>query len=171
MKFLIILGLLIGFLWASVSAQAERGVLNQSNASTKALATHRSKLPENIRKLLPKKGLVFLSGGFMSSARRIVVNLETGDLKYAIGETGVSSLDLKNEKILLLTPDEKVKLVRLADSIWSSSRSFMRDKPIADFDVRLILCDDEWVKDIQSYGPPIGKVEQLYTLTWSLVPN
>ena len=156
---------------ACSNKSTDGGTLSQSYACTKVQATERSKQPEEIRKLLPRGGFVFLSGGFMSSARRLVVDLEAGELRYTRGELGASSIDLAREKTLPLKPGDKAELVKLANSIWSSSRSFSNDSPIADFDVRLILCDDEWVKDIRSYGPPVDTVDQLYTRAWGLVPE
>jgi hypothetical protein len=145
--------------------------LNQSYANTKVQATERSKQSEEIRGLLPRKGFVFLSGGLVSYARQLVVDLETGELKYAIGKSNASSIDLTKGKVLVLTSGNKAELVKLANSIWVSSRDFTNSSPTVDFDVRLILCDDEWVKDIESYGPPVDTVDQLYTLAWGLVPK
>jgi hypothetical protein len=150
---------------------AGRGDLNRGDAGAKVRATPRSKLPDNVRGLLPQRGLVFFSGGITSAARRLTVDLQTGELKYAVGKEGDSALGPMNEKTLMLSPADKAEIIRLADAIWASSSRFMRDRPIADFDVRLILCDGDQVRDIQSFGPPVGEVDALYTRVWELVPG
>ncbi|MBE0585208.1 MAG: hypothetical protein IH612_15790 [Desulfofustis sp.] len=168
----IILG--AAFLYWDVSMAAETKLEEKdakiAYATQKTDCKKRRDLPEEVRLLLPEKGLVFLSGGFVSVARRLRLDLSAGVINYGNSGKGESSVGiLETEGTRKLTSKEMKPVVMLANVIWASEKKFTRFPPIADFDVWLVLCDGEEVKDIQSYGPTIDEVGQLYTLLWNLV--
>lgn len=140
-------------------------------AAQKAEWTQRRELDAAVRRHVPARGLLFLSGGFVSRARRLSLSLPDGTLSYAQGAVNASAAGkLEKQGKLKLEPQQLARAVRLANNIAASKKSFMNLPPIGDFDVRLVLADKHQVKDLDAHGPAIGPVEELYTYLWSLVP-
>lgn len=141
-------------------------------AAQKAAWTQRRELDAAVRRHVPPRGLLFLSGGIVSRARRLSLLIPEGTLTYAQGAVNASATaKLEKEGTLKLTPEQLSRAVRLANNIAASKKSFMNLPPVADFDVRLVLADQRQVKDLDAHGPPIGPVEELYAYLWSLVPK
>lgn len=137
-------------------------------ASSKERWTAKADQSPELKTLLPDKGLVFLSGGLTSSARRLTVDVQTGSMSYGIGKRGASSLGAFEEKRRALSPKQLEQVLALANQIWASKKDFVHRPAIADFDVRLVLSDGDKIRDIESYGPPKDEVDQLYTYLWDL---
>jgi hypothetical protein len=130
------------------------------------------------RRFWPEKGFVFFSGGFVSLPGRLSFDLSTGIIKYSNYrnlEQGKSLFESNTtEESRKLTPEQTSQVISLVNVIWASDKTFSRYpplEPIADFDVRLILCDCEAVRDIDSYRPPIDEVQKLYNLLWDFADH
>ncbi|MFA6549946.1 MAG: hypothetical protein WCT36_01155 [Candidatus Gracilibacteria bacterium] len=109
---------------------------------------------------LPKNGIVFNSGGFMSSNRQIIIDTDNKTINYKI--------DPKTEGEINLSDDNLKQIITLTSEIQSGKKDFSNFPPIADFTVNLIIINNDIHKTIESYGPPIDEVDQLYTYVWNL---
>jgi hypothetical protein len=148
-----------------------RGPL-KNYAPVKISSSPRRSLDPALAKLAPERGFIFLSGGFVSTPRRCVVDLQRGTFVLEDGgKLGASSFEPHARRVeRALAPQETADLTAKANAVWASSDSFMNMPPIADFDVRLVLADGEAVRDIRSYGPPRGAVDALYDAAMLLAP-
>ncbi|OGJ53662.1 hypothetical protein A2448_00715 [Candidatus Peregrinibacteria bacterium RIFOXYC2_FULL_41_22] len=115
---------------------------------------------EKMNQSLPKNGIVFNSGGFTSSNRQIIVDLDNKTINYKI--------DPKTEEKVDLSEDNLKQILALMYKIQNSQKDFSNFPPTADFTVNLILINNDIHKTIESYGPPIDEVDQLYTYVWNL---
>jgi len=109
---------------------------------------------------LPKNGIVFNSGGLMSSSRQIIIDIDNKTMNY--------NTDPKTERKVDLSDNNLKQILALMYKIQNSQKDFSNFPPTADFTVNLILINNDIHKTIESYGPPIDEVDQLYTYVWSL---
>jgi hypothetical protein len=126
------------------------------------------KMPEQVRSILPERGIVFISGGLMSSGSRLVLDIDKKKIEYAMNK-GANSTPygkLPGGGSIQLNDQDLENAVQMANAIWASDKSFSRMPPIPDFDVILILADGKEFKGIYSYGPPVGEVDELYKFLW-----
>ncbi len=129
------------------------------------------KVPEQAKSLLPKKGIVLIGGGLMSAGSRAVVDIERKVLSFG-KNNGANSTPygkLPDEGSMAITDADFEKIINLANRIWESEDSFYNMPPIADFNAIIILADGQEIKMINSYGPPVGVVDELYSFIWKLV--
>lgn len=143
-------------------------------AEKKAVTSPETEIPKQAKPYLPKRGFLFVSGGFMSDGSRLVVDLDQKKLSYAEnrGNNSTPYGKLPKEDKFLLNVYELANILTLANQIWSSNnRSFMRfpPQPTADYNVILFLADQGSYRVIKSYGPPVGTVEKLHEYVWELV--
>jgi len=131
-------------------------------------------LPEQAVKFIPQNGILFASGGFMSSARRMAIDFDKKTLKYfEDNDQNADPFKISPNKEEHLTIDQIKKIVDMSNGIWESDKSFSNMPPIVDFEVTLIMSSYtdlvRYYKMIDSYGPPKEEVEELYDYVWSLV--
>jgi len=128
-------------------------------------------VPEKARPFLPSKGILFLSGGLTSYARRVIVDLDKQTISFAEATTkGGSTYADMNTSVAPLTQVQIKKITSLINEISSSKNSFTAERPMLDFNVVLFLVKDGVVKVINSFGPPVGEVSDLYYYLWRLLP-
>lgn len=164
-KLLIIVILLVSVVLISGCTQKE----SKSDDTKKGI----NDIPEQAKELLPKQGIVFISAGHVSSGRKLIIDTENKALDFGINSDSGSSPygKLPVEGKINLIDDNLNEIISLADKIWSSDEDFSNFPDItADFDVILILVDNDKTKVIKSYGPPVREVEKLYDYVWNLVP-
>jgi len=121
---------------------------------------------EAFRNLLPEKGLIFISGGITIPHPVVYIvdltqnTIVTNGTEFKLTGVGATALPMSGQVERLIT---------LSNAIWASKSEFKNFPPkSADWDVRLILSDGEIVKDINSYGPPVAEVSELYDLIISI---
>jgi len=137
-------------------------------APVKAVLHPPDVIPADARKWLPRRGLLFVSGGLMSAGRWLSVDFDSGQLRCAVNPRPNSPAfepgPLVRERFL----EEPVlaEVRKLAAAVWADPRPFTNTRPIIDFDVCLILAESGLYRFIQSWGPAVAEVDRLYTLLW-----
>ncbi|MBI2609835.1 hypothetical protein HYW53_01510 [Candidatus Giovannonibacteria bacterium] len=139
-------------------------------AHVKTQVDNVSDIPQGAEKYLPAKGFLFVSGGFVSTPRRLTVDISKNLLSYGIGQNKNQTPyeKLSQEKEIILKKHNLEEIVSIANEIWLSNKNFSSNNITADFNVLLILSDSGKVRIINSYGPPVDEVANLYNLLWNL---
>lgn len=127
-------------------------------------------IPSSIKLFLPQQGGAFISGGLTSLGRMVVFDLATRQVTLLEGDQTGQAVD--SEKAtrtqIALSNKDLERLEQLSRKISRSSQDFQNSQPMADFDVLLALRFDGMTRVIQSYGPPVSYVDELYTFLWNL---
>jgi hypothetical protein len=135
-----------------------------SFGACKVRTVKRSSLASEDLALVPTSGFVLWSGGFMSSVGVYAFDVQTQQLSFYRSKTLEHTLTLDDLKqVAAVSHDESDALVALSNQIWASRDSFMNNSPNADQNVRLMLADNGEIKDISSYGPPHGALDELFS--------
>ncbi len=125
-------------------------------------------IPTHLGPLLPQNGGVFVSGGFMSAGRMVIFDLDTKRVTLVEGHhknvAANPETDAKTKQ--LLTDEEGAELEHLSLLVLLSPQLFINQSPTADFDTLLVLRRDGLFRTIQSYGPPVSYVKDLYDFLW-----
>lgn len=121
---------------------------------------------------LPDDGFLISTGGTQSSTALYVVNLDDCVVKLFQG-TGkgepVSSNALPVGTINL-KPNERNKLREMVEQILNSRQSFSRFPPQnSSFNLTMTISTPTGLKYINSYGRPVGKVEEAFDYLLQLV--
>lgn len=157
-----------GKLRDSMSESANKTLVKYASIKTKI--DDASLIPKGAEKYLPKKGFLLVSGGSQSVSRRLAVDVDLRSLSYAVSQNmNQTPYEKSKEEQRMVLPEQDLQnLVSIADKIWASDKDFSSNIITADFNVLLILADDGKVKVINSYGPPVDEVNELYELAWNL---
>jgi hypothetical protein len=126
---------------------------------------------KEIEAFLPGDGLVFFSGGIVSAPRRLEIDFHQGELRWFQGsKKGESATSLRKPGDRQTLSKAEVQHIRkeLGAIQKATATDFMNMPPIADFDVRLIWRTDGKTGEVDSYGPPRGKMDELYGYLWGL---
>lgn len=118
-------------------------------------ATPRSRLPAAIQPHLPMKGIYAAGGGLVSSAWRVVVDL---DRKTIFGGTSQGANTpsfgkLDKEATRPLTPANEKLLWKLAEDARAEPPATTPPRPTADYDEVLVVLDGDEAFYLQGYGP------------------
>lgn len=121
----------------------------------KRVITPRSKLPAAIQPLLPARGVYIAGGGLVSSAWRVVLDL---DKKTIYGGTATranapSTGRMDKEDTRDLSPRNEVHLTKLAEDVWREIPPEGAPDPTADYDEIFVILDGEDAFFLQGYGP------------------
>jgi hypothetical protein len=117
--------------------------------------TPRSKLPTAVLPLLPTHGVYAAGGGLVSSAWRVVLDL---DAKTLYGGTASASNapsfgPMDKESTKDLSPRNEQHLMGLAHAAWNEPPPSTPSDPTADYDEVLIVLEGEDAFFVQGYGP------------------
>ena len=130
-----------------------------------------SKIIDLAKPFLPKNGIILLGGGITSPATRLTLDFEAKTLTYVINKDKNSSPfdpSLPIEKFEFSNNDLK-NIQDITEIIWGNSKSFTNKQPIADFNLVVILSKEGTFKVINSYGPPVEEVNELYQKVYNLL--
>lgn len=132
-----------------------------------------NKIPEEVRPLLPTKGFLFASGGLTSATRRLTIDWDKKTINFGenLNKNSSAYEKMTHENTAQLTDAQLQKINALINEIVNSKEKFSNSRPLVDFDVKLFLVWNDEVKIIDSYGPPVGKVKELYNYVWGLIPE
>ena len=125
-----------------------------ANANTRPI-TPRTKLPAAIQPLLPRHGVYVAGGGLVSSAWRIVLDLE-GKTLYA-GTASASNapsfgpMDKESKKNLSQRNEQL--LMELANAAWTEAPPDEPADPTADYDEVFIVVSGDDAFYLQGFGP------------------
>jgi hypothetical protein len=117
--------------------------------------TPRSKLPPALLPLLPRRGVYAAGGGLMSSAWRVVLDLDAKTLYggSAAADNAPSFGKMDKESTRPLTPANEQRLMQLAYAAWLEPRPGAPPAPTADYDEILIVLDGDDTFYVQGFGP------------------
>jgi hypothetical protein len=125
-----------------------------TNATTRPV-TPRSKLPAAIQPLLPRHGVYVAGGGMVSSAWRVVLDLEAktlyGGSAAASNAPSFGPMDKESRKDL--SPRNEQLLMELSNAAWTEVPP---DEPLdatADYDEIFIVVSGDDAFFLQGYGP------------------
>lgn len=124
--------------------------------------------------LMPSTGLTFLTGGVTSRSAAYIFDISSASLIVIKARDAGRPVDsAKDEKQQIKVSQAGLsEILRLSNVIWMSEKTYSNFPPKSpSFDVRLILIDQDTVKDIQSYGPPRGEVQELFNLILKFASN
>ena len=125
-----------------------------TNATTRPV-TPRSKLPAAIQPLLPRHGVYVAGGGLVSSAWRVVLDLEAKTLYGGSASTsnapsfGPMDKELKKD----LSPRNEQHLMELANAAWTEVPPDEPLDPTADYDEVFIVVSGDDAFYLQGFGP------------------
>jgi len=124
------------------------------NANTRPV-TPRSTLPAAIQPLLPRHGVYVAGGGLVSSAWRIVLDLEAKTLYAGTASTpnapSTGAMDRESKKDL--SPRNEQHLMELANAAWNEAPPDEPLNPTADYDEVFIVVSGDDAFFLQGYGP------------------
>ena len=125
-----------------------------TNANTRTI-TPRSKLPDAIQPLLPRHGVYVAGGGMMSSAWRVVLDLEAktlyGGSASASNAPSFGPMDKEFKKDL--SPRNEQLLMELANAAWTEARPKEPFQPADDYDEIFIVLSGDDAFFLQGFGP------------------
>lgn len=116
--------------------------------------TPRNKLPPALLPLLPKHGVYIAGGGLVSSAWRVVLDL---DAKTLYGGTAAASNapsfgPMDKESTKELSPRNEQHLMGLAHAAWNEPPSAPEDATV-DYDEVFIVLEGDDTFYLQGFGP------------------
>jgi hypothetical protein len=123
--------------------------------TTKRVITPRAKLPEAIRPLLPQHGIYVAGGGLVSSAWRVVVDVDANTIYggTARGANAPSFGKMEKEQTRALSQRNEVLLMRMAEDAWREVPPNERPDPTADYDEIFVVLDGDDAFYLQGFGP------------------
>ncbi len=139
-------------------------------AEGQTVETPADDIPENIKPFLAENGGVFISGGLTSVGRMVIFDVDTKRVTFLEGNTTGQAVnpETATKTELTLSKEKAKELEKIIWRIIPSPQLFMNSQPSADFDTVLTLRSRGFIRVIQSYGPPVSYVEDLYTFLWNL---
>lgn len=117
--------------------------------------TPRSQLPAAIQPLLPKRGVYVAGGGLVSSAWRVVLDLDAKTI-YAGSATRARAPSfgpMDKEATKDLSQRNQELLMGLANAAWSEPASKDPPNPTADYDELFIVLEGDDSFYLDGYGP------------------
>ncbi len=117
--------------------------------------TPRSKLPAAILPLLPKHGVYVAGGGLVSSAWRVVLDLDAKTI-YAGSATRPNAPSfgpMDKEATKDLSQRNQELLMGLANAAWAEPPSQDPPNPTADYDELFIVLEGDDTFFLEGYGP------------------
>ena len=139
---------------ASCASDGAKPPHNTSNAMNRVV-TPRSKLPAAIQPLLPKHGVYVAGGGLVSSAWRVVLDLDAktlyGGSAAKPNAPSFGPMDKENKKDLSQRNEEL--LMGLANAAWHEPPSTEPVNPTADYDEVFIVLEGDDTFFLQGFGP------------------
>jgi len=124
------------------------------NANARPI-TPRSKLPASIQPLLPRHGVYVAGGGLVSSAWRVVLDLEAktlyGGTASASNVPSTGPMDRESKKDL--SPRNEQHLMELANAAWNEVPPDEPLNPTADYDEVFIVVSGDDAFFLRGYGP------------------
>lgn len=123
--------------------------------TTKRVITPRGKLPAAIRPLLPEHGIYIAGGGLVSSAWRVVVDVDKNTIYGGTASTPntASFGPMEKEKTRDLSQRNEVLLMRLVEDAWREEPPKQPPDPTADYDEVMIVVDGDDAFYLQGFGP------------------
>lgn len=133
--------------------------------------TPKAALNAGVLEFLPQRGVLLMSGGLLSPARRAAVELHAGtsisEIRYALGEGPSAPKD--DEAMRLLSDGEAARMTNLVNRVSVSTSSDREWEDDNHFAVSVTLADGDEVKHVVLYGRPTGEMEALYSYVWTLI--
>ena len=125
-----------------------------TNANTRTI-TPRSKLPAAIQPLLPRHGVYVAGGGLVSSAWRVVLDLEAKTLYggSASASNAPSFGPMEKESRKDLSPRNEKLLMDMANAAWTEVPPDEPVDPTVDYDEIFIVLSGDDAFFLQGYGP------------------
>ena len=125
-----------------------------TNANTRPI-TPRSKLPAAIQPLLPRHGVYVAGGGLLSSAWRVVLDLEAKTLYggSASASNAPSFGPMEKESRKDLSPRNEKLLMDMANAAWTEVPPDEPVDPTVDYDEFFIVLSGDDAFFLQGYGP------------------
>lgn len=132
----------------------QRTPANRSNAMNRPV-TKRTALPAAIQPLLPRHGVYAAGGGLVSSAWRVVLDLDAQTLYggTATGSNAPSFGPMDKEATRPLTPPNAQHLMQLAYAAWSEPAPERPPSPTADYDEVFLVLEGDDAFYLQGFGP------------------
>ncbi len=117
--------------------------------------TPRSKLPAAVQPLLPRHGVYAAGGGMMSSAWRVVLDLEAktlyGGAASATNAPSFGPMDKQFKRDL--SPRNEQLLMELSNAAWTEAPPKEPFHPADDYDEIFIVVSGDDAFFLQGYGP------------------
>lgn len=117
--------------------------------------TPRTKLPAALLPLLPRNGVYVAGGGLVSSAWRVVLDLDArtlyGGSAAASNASSLGPMDKEATKDLSQRNQEL--LMGLANAAWNEPPSKERPDPTADYDEIFIVLEGDNTFFLEGFGP------------------
>lgn len=117
--------------------------------------TPRAKLPAAVLPLLPKHGVYVAGGGLVSSAWRVVLDLDARTI-YG-GSTARANAPsfgpMDKEATKDLSPKNQELLMGLANAAWAEPPATEPPRPTADYDELFIVLEGDDTFFLEGYGP------------------
>jgi hypothetical protein len=127
---------------------------NTSNAMNREI-TPRAKLPAAIQPLLPRNGVYAAGGGLVSSAWRVVLDLDArtiyGGTTRAANAPSFGPMERESTKPLSARNQEL--LMGLAHAAWSEPAPREPPSPTADYDELFIVLEGDDTLFVEGFGP------------------
>ena len=139
---------------ASCANDAPPRKANTSTAMTRPI-TPRSKLPAAIQPLLPRNGIYVAGGGLVSSAWRVVLDLDAKTL-YGGSATAANAPSfgkMDKETTRPLSPRNEQHLMELGHAAWHEVPPTTPPDPTVDYDEVFIVVEGDDAFYLQGYGP------------------
>lgn len=152
----------VGVACSACSGPAETHDMTTTKPGTKGTeptttlpTTPRSQLPAAILPHLPMKGIYAAGGGLVSSAWRVVVDLDRrtvfGGSSQDANAPSYGKLDKETTRPLSAANEQL--LWQLARDAWAEPPSQSPPRPTADYDEILVVVDGDDAFYLQGYGP------------------
>jgi hypothetical protein len=127
----------------------------QQPTTGKRAITPRTKLPAAIQPLLPARGVYIAGGGLVSSAWRVVVDLDKKTIYggSAKGSNAPSMGRMDKEDTKELSSRNEQHLMKIAEDVWREIPPQAPVDPTADYDEIFVILDGDNAFFLQGYGP------------------
>jgi len=159
--------------WQWLEKLTGKKLVEEAVASTPTVGVTKGldKVPEEARALLPRNGALIVSGGLLSSSRRVIADLDKKTLTFTVNptpNTSVYNSSLHSDQAQL-TNEQAGQITALINDTFTSTNT-INQRPVPDFDIILFLARNNSVKVIDSFGPAVGPAQKLYEYVWNLAP-
>lgn len=146
--------LLSAVLASCAHATGEKPTTNKSSAMSRPI-TPRAKLPAAIQPLLPKHGVYVAGGGLVSSAWRIVIDLDARTIYAGTADrsNAPSFGPMDKESTKELSPRNQELLMGLANAAWAEPPATDPPRPTADYDEIFVVLEGDDTFFLEGFGP------------------
>jgi len=149
LRFVVIVSL--GACGASSSSPPARGT---PQAPQQRAITHRSSLPAAIQPLLPAHGIYVAGGGLVSSAWRVVIDIDNNTIYGGTARrANAPSFGPMIGSTKDLSQRNEVLLMRLVEDAWREPAPSEPPDPTADYDEIFVVLDGDDTFYLQGFGP------------------